>query len=354
MAATTTAPRTESVLIVYVHGFKGTDVTFEQFPERLQHVVHESIVAAGFKSTVVSKVFPVFETKGELRVATDRFVEWLANETVQLETATASRAKVVLCGHSMGGLLIADAALGIAHGAGADMPSTSNPPLTGQDNAREKNESHATAAAPMWPRIVALIAFDTPYLGLNPIVFKNGITKYAEHVELAKNVVGGLGLGGAVWGMFGSGNGSGEQTQATNADAPDNATTNTNDRKQRNGSTKPPTAQTPSSSSSSSSSTRWAMPALPSFKTLATAASAAAVLTTTAAAAYYRREDLVGGWTWVTDHAAHIGMFNPKTNEAFYALGLEVGRAVLEALERTREEDTAAGVAAGWEKDHVR
>lgn len=89
----------ESVLIVYVHGyapfpsfplypyprapylplpstttdflnrpgrFKGTDVTFEQFPERLQHVVHESRRAAGLDSVVVSKVFPVFETKGEL------------------------------------------------------------------------------------------------------------------------------------------------------------------------------------------------------------------------------------------------------------------------------------------------
>lgn len=77
----------ESILIVYVHGyaifiiarpdstltlvcsFKGTDVTFEEFPERLRHVVYESVAhleSSAGSSHVESKVFPVFETKGEL------------------------------------------------------------------------------------------------------------------------------------------------------------------------------------------------------------------------------------------------------------------------------------------------
>lgn len=48
--------------------FKGTDVTFEQFPDRLRHVVHESLAALDPEDepVVESKVFPVFETKGEL------------------------------------------------------------------------------------------------------------------------------------------------------------------------------------------------------------------------------------------------------------------------------------------------
>ncbi|KAJ9107647.1 hypothetical protein QFC21_001107 [Naganishia friedmannii] len=398
--ATSSGPK-ESVLIVYVHGFKGTDVTFEQFPERLQHVVYESRRAAGLDSVVVSKVFPVFETKGELKVATDTFLEWLTNETVHLETATRSRAKVVLCGHSMGGLLIADAAIAIAHDGGK--PGSTAP---GKEEENEK-----------WPRIVALIAFDTPYLGLNPAVFKNGITKYAGHVEFAKNVVGGLGGlglgGGAVWGMFGgAGTGGQTETQREDEKATEGNEKTTKARTTRNSSavaannvqatrpskTPPPPPPAPAATP------RWPLTTIPSLKTLATAASAAAILTTTAAAAYYKRDDLVGGWTWVTDHAvwlknlwdsrgmrdrlsgiqemtdyytlipasppshptersfcllpatthplhsswrattfsaktedevgAHIGMFNAAANEGFYNLGLDVARAVEEALER--------------------
>lgn len=43
-------------------------MTFEQFPDRLRHVVQESLAALDSEEEVVveSKVFPVFETKGEL------------------------------------------------------------------------------------------------------------------------------------------------------------------------------------------------------------------------------------------------------------------------------------------------
>lgn len=39
--------------------------------------------------------------------------------------------------------------------------------------------------------------------------------------------------------------------------------------------------------------------------------------------------------------SAHIGMFNPTTNEAFYTLGLDVSRSILEAVEYARERDKA-------------
>ncbi|GHJ90247.1 hypothetical protein NliqN6_6649 [Naganishia liquefaciens] len=377
----------ESLLIVYVHGFKGTDVTFEQFPDRLRHVVQESLAAldSGEKVFVESKVFPVFETKGELQAATDRFVEWLTGETVALESATQSRAKVVLCGHSMGGLLIADAAIGIKRSSS----NSSSVPASADPN------SH-----PMWPRVIALIAFDTPYLGLHPFVFKNGLTKYAGHVEMARNVVGGLGIGGALGGLFNSSTNGKPPTETKSKEPARNSTSQKNAPE----TTPPPDTTSPA----------WS---LPSLKTIASAA----LITTASAAAYYRRQDFLGGYQWIVEHAvwlknlwdsrgmkerldgvgelasgtegvdrivfrnyytlipasanhpqprtfcilpasthplspcwrpsqstvpedevaAHIGMFNPVTNEAFYEIGLDVCASVLEAVAFARGRDGA-------------
>jgi len=52
------------------------------------------------------------------------------------ERGAAGAAKIVLCGHSMGGLVIADALLAI--------------------------QKMQTDEGPLWPRIIALLAFDTP------------------------------------------------------------------------------------------------------------------------------------------------------------------------------------------------
>jgi hypothetical protein len=168
----------------------------------------------------------------------------------------------------MGGLLIADAALGIAHSSAPQVPA---------HEPTQNSQSH-----PMWPRIIALIAFDTPYLGLHPFVFKNGLTKYAGHVEVARNVVSGLGLGSAMYGLFGDSGKPSEEPPSKKEQA-------------RNVS-KSTTTQTPTPTANSG----W------SFKILASAAASAAVLTTASAAAYYRRQDLVGGYTWITDHAVWL------------------------------------------------
>lgn len=84
----------------------------------------------------------MYETKGSLSSAVERFVDWLTTLTVQKENdhglgGGAGKAKIVLCGHSMGGLLIADSVLSMKR------------------YMVDKN-------ALLWPRVVALIAFDTP------------------------------------------------------------------------------------------------------------------------------------------------------------------------------------------------
>lgn len=128
---------TDRLLLVWVHGFKGNEVTFEGLPDRLVHLLsstHPSL-------QIVSRVFPAYQTRGDLGAAVLAFVDWLTGLVVELENdggrgGGAGRARVMLMGHSMGGLLCADAALDVWR------------------NTREGEE--------MWPRIVGVMAFDTP------------------------------------------------------------------------------------------------------------------------------------------------------------------------------------------------
>jgi hypothetical protein len=43
--------------LIYIHGFKGTDETFAKFPERLEHVLSETLPHV----KVESLIFPAYE-----------------------------------------------------------------------------------------------------------------------------------------------------------------------------------------------------------------------------------------------------------------------------------------------------
>jgi len=45
------------VLIIFVHGFKGTNSTFDEFPSRLEHILTESV--PGIKVECI--IFPAYE-----------------------------------------------------------------------------------------------------------------------------------------------------------------------------------------------------------------------------------------------------------------------------------------------------
>ena len=68
------------------------------------------------------------------------FADWLTTLVVEREVSYelgSGSASVVLCGHSMGGLLAAD-------------------------SLREFMRTRPDQSAPLWPKIIACIAFDTP------------------------------------------------------------------------------------------------------------------------------------------------------------------------------------------------
>jgi len=238
-ALATTVTPSEILLIIFIHGFKGTDETFGEFPQRLQHVLSETVS----NMRVESILFPAYETKGELNAAVIRFADWLTTLTVQRENELgggAGSAKIVLCGHSMGGFLAADSLL-------------------------EFVKTRPDQGSPLWPKIVACITFDTPFLGINPGVVKNSATKVAEHAKVATTV------GSAI---FGSVAGLGAKKAAE-------------------------TRAAPGASASTSSWGKWAPAAF--------AIGGALVAGATAGAAYYKRDDLNHGYSWLMDHIKYAG-----------------------------------------------
>ncbi len=128
-----TQPASDLLLLVFIHGFKGDDETFLQFPQRMKHVLSDTIPDCAVESIV----FPVYEVrspdsacslitspelfpdergsskhvftihgKRKANIIIERsrrtFADWLTTLTVEREVASgggAGKAKIVLCGH---------------------------------------------------------------------------------------------------------------------------------------------------------------------------------------------------------------------------------------------------------------
>lgn len=63
-------PRT--LLLCFIHGFKGDDDTFQNFPQDLKVQVAKKLL----DHSVESVVFPKYETKGELSQSTEQLLSW--------------------------------------------------------------------------------------------------------------------------------------------------------------------------------------------------------------------------------------------------------------------------------------
>ncbi len=183
----------------------------------------------------------------------------------------------------------------------------------------------------LWPRIIACIAFDTPYYGINPDVFKNTASKAVQYVQTAHKLAAGLGVLGTLGVLGGNSknkktaghpemdgkspderntihlpSGS-EEEEETAKTAPAGATSVDLTSHTSQPSTSADTASTPNASTS-----RWhqlSTPALIYSLGGATLAGAAA------GTAFYKRKSIAVGisqaqanvdWAWAGDHLKYV------------------------------------------------
>ncbi|KAG8750975.1 hypothetical protein FRC14_008239 [Serendipita sp. 396] len=125
----------ETIHIVYVHGFQGDHTTFQSFPSDLHYYLLPHI------PNLQSWIYPTYKSAKPLSFAVKNFLMWLGS---------LPEGHIIISGHSMGGLLVAEA---------------------------------ATDRSDVARRIIGMIAFDTPYLGMHPHVVVSGIASLFQKKE---------------------------------------------------------------------------------------------------------------------------------------------------------------------------
>lgn len=129
-----------TLLLIYIHGFLGAETSFQSFPAHVHNLLTPALAET---HVVYTKIYPRYKSRKNISFARDDFSNWLAPH----ESSTTD---IILVGHSLGGILAAEVVL---------IPSTTSP---GNENLFKH-------------RILGLIAFDTPFLGMHPGVIGTGI-----------------------------------------------------------------------------------------------------------------------------------------------------------------------------------
>lgn len=200
----------------------------------------------------------------------------LTNKVIDLEVASSTPSptidpsvRTILIGHSMGGIVAAETVLSIIH----EQPL---PPLSSRTSTKQ-SYNDAPSSPFMFPSILGVLAFDTPYLGLSPGVIAHGAESHFQTVKGAwsayNTVSSAFGLGGAT--------SSATATPKTSARA-----------------LPPPSASDPDVA---------AAPAWQKWSRFAMYAGAAGALVAGGAAAYAKRAEISEGWSWATSHLAFVG-----------------------------------------------
>ena len=279
----------KTLLLVFVHGFKGGDDTFGTFPEHLRALISHALP----KVDVLAVTYPRFETRGELKDCVARFREWLENKVIDIEVAHQTPSPTidpsvhaVLIGHSMGGIISAETLLLLAREqplppqASPSNPEgrnfASNTTLSSMTGTSHPNPPSPTASGFMFPHVQGLLAFDTPFLGLNPSMVAHSLEGTGK---MASSAYGAL---NEILPAFGWGSKSESSLPASSSK---------------------PVAALPAPSADAAAAPKWQ-----SWGKYAMFAGAAgAVAAGGAAALYSQKEKISAGWTWAGSHLLFVG-----------------------------------------------
>lgn len=288
----------KTLILCFIHGFKGGEETFGHkyaFTQHLRDLVAQQLP----RLDVQVLVYPKYETRGDLADCVSRFRDWLQEKVIDIEVNKGTPSptvdpsvRVVLCGHSMGGIVAAETLIALT--SERVIPPSSASGGSGDGNhtaAPAEGDSSFELNGLMFPYVQAVLSFDTPYLGISPGVVAHGAE---THYSTASAALTQLSTLTGLWGAKGAADaGKGAQQQ-----------------QQQRGQEKKPAAALPpppptganNNKANNDSSSPWG-----SWGKMALYAGAGAALAGSAAAAYLKRDQLTEGWTWVSSHLEFVG-----------------------------------------------
>ncbi|KAL9063243.1 MAG: hypothetical protein Q9157_008339, partial [Trypethelium eluteriae] len=237
-----------TLLLVFVHGFKGGNHTFEGFPERLRTLLSHALP----NTTVLAIRYPQYESRGELQNCVSQFKEWLQNKVIDLEVANGTPSptiepsvRTVLVGHSMGGIVAAETLFSIVNDqpvpsrssndssantyfSANNATSSSNPSTPGPAPNGTNATTTSTPTTPksallptfMFPSIIGILAFDTPYLGVAPGVIAHGAEGHWNTLSSAYSA---YNTASSLFGLKKPGSGGSSSSSTTGTSTPTNA-----------------------------------------------------------------------------------------------------------------------------------
>ncbi|KAI2642828.1 hypothetical protein GGS21DRAFT_499822 [Xylaria nigripes] len=256
----------KTLLLCFIHGFKGDDDTFGAKSEFAQHLA--AIISTQLPRIDVQAItYPKYETRGDLNECVSRFRDWLTERVIDLEVANGTPSptvnpsvRTVLVGHSMGGIVAAETVISLM------------------------NEDERLPAGPssvMFPYVQGVLAFDTPFLGIAPGVMAHSA---ADQYNNAASTLAQLSSLSALWSSTGR-----KETPPAGS-------------KPKRALTAPATDKTKAEGSSASTGSGWG-----NLGRIAMLAGAAGAVAAGGAAAYLNREQITTGWSWVTSHLEFVG-----------------------------------------------
>ncbi|KAI0526303.1 hypothetical protein F5B22DRAFT_152194 [Xylaria bambusicola] len=277
----------KTLLLCFIHGFKGGEDTFGANSEFAQHLA-ALLSAALPKIDVQAVTYPKYETRGDLHECVSRFRDWLLERVIDIEVANGTPSPTVdpsvhtiLIGHSMGGIVAAEAVIALANEKpiphDGDNRSGSEEDKEDTESGRQRESSPETLNSLMFPYVQGILAFDTPFLGIAPGVVAHGAENHYNNAAAAWSQLSGLST--AFWSSDNK-----EQSPPGN---------------------KKPVAALPAPANDKPNAPKgggWG-----NWGKIAMAAGAVGAIAAGSAAAYVNREQITTGWSWVSSHLEFVG-----------------------------------------------